>query len=198
MFVSHDKRVVYVRVPKTGSTAVVRQVHATHRGTSNGWDLEPYDVGFHTHVMVSQMPLEFKVRYKDYTWVGAIRNPYTWIPSFHAWIQKNTEYVRTTFLSHPEVEGNWVKFLDQLTVTPASWLYDPDGVVQVKSYKQEDPRPIEKLLGIKLADQMNVSKKKRDFVPDMQLKAIVHRKFFRELPYYTEPSMGETNTDPKP
>jgi hypothetical protein len=176
---------VYIRVPKTGSSAVI------HTGRKQkpefDWDLTPYDVGFDTHVMVQDTPKEFRVRYREYTWIAAIRNPLTWIPSFYQWISHAPAKSKERYIGSTVVEGNWVKFLQQLQVTPASWSYDPDGIVTVHSYRQEDPSPMEEILGFKLDEPYNVTRKRRDFVPNDQMLALVNRKFYRELPFYQEP-----------
>lgn len=182
MFVSHAKKLVYIRVPKTGSSVVV---HAGSRVRPPvDWDLTPYDIGFDTHVMVQDMPTQFKVRYRDYTWMAAIRNPMTWIPSFYSWLLKSNEAYKKNFCGSTEIEGNWHKFLEQLKVTPASWSYDPDGIVTVHSYRAEDPTPMEEILGLSLQERRNRTAKPRDFVPDDIALDLMKKKFFRELPYY--------------
>lgn len=182
MYVSHDKKLVFIRVPKTGSSAVI------HLGRKQkpefNWDLTPYDFGYTTHVMVQDLPIPFKVRYKDYTWMAGIRNPATWIPSFMSWCQKTHEHNREMYLGTKEFPDNPLKFLEALRVTPASWSFDPDGIVTVHSYKQENPKPMERILGFPLAERVNRTASPRSFELKPELLDLYNRKFFRELPHY--------------
>lgn len=188
MFVNHDKKVVYIRVPKTGSSAIVTAMRNRH-----GWDLEPYDMGFHTHTRMCDIPSQFKKRYQDYDWVIGIRHPLTWIPSFYAWIAKNSATMKQLAFGEPaNVPDNWLKFVDELCITPMMWGDDPDGIItQLIIHKQEDTTGLSKMLDVGLSERRNVTQRPRDFVPDEQVTELMNRKFHRELEFYKdEPLQG--------
>lgn len=188
MFVNHDKKVVYIRVPKTGSSAIVTSVR-----NQIGWDLEPYDFGFHTHTMMCQMPPQFKHRYADYTWVSGVRHPYTWIPSFYSWLKNNSQQMRELAFDEGKVEDNWLKFIGKIKVSPLAWRFDNDRIIKnVTIYKQEDTSGLANLLGVDLSQPRNVTKKRRDLELDDQIEDLIKRRFYAELAFYKDEPLEET------
>ena len=177
MFVHDDWKLIWARVPKTGSTAVCWSTEWTHK---------PQHYGNHTHAMFRDMPDSFVEQYADYQWAGHIRDPWTWLPSFYGWIKNNHPRMIKVFYPSKQVPQGWYNIVDGLHATPMDWLEDPR--VSPKIYTQEnmDEFAIDYNVTIK---PKNVTKEKRKpyQVPDRNddaLAQLIERKFSRELAFY--------------
>ena len=174
-FVCKRKDVVFIRVPKTGSTAVYRTV--LNPKTGPGW----YSYGQPTHILARDVDDELVEKYRQYTWIGGIRHPYKWIPSLYNWASLKTAPNRDRWLKGGACPHDWYSFVQSIIHTPFDWLEHPE--IDVQFYKQEDPTPIEDLLGCKLVEA-NVTPNPREFKPDAKTRELIERKFHRELACY--------------
>ena len=175
-FVAKRVPVVFIRVPKTGSTSVVR-VCGGHKTQGPGWA----ELATPTHVLASQVDPEIVETYRDYTWIGGIRHPLSWIPSFWKWLEfRNDENTRTRWCG--EHDGTWYGFVKAIKTTPFDWLENPWGI-EVKPCPLETPEVIEEILGIKLP-HINKTESLPAFNPDQKTLDLIETKFHRELQYY--------------
>lgn len=161
----HPLKLLYIRVPKTGSTSFVGALD----------NLKPEHIGsVHGNMVEARHLLERTGRWSEiaeYTCVGFIRHPYDWVRScFAHWRQAPTTF--------PEVKGakSLHGFVHRFMRTPLSWLCDAAGKLVCECWKTEDMSEIMPRLGL-------VEYRKRvraDNMPiDESTKALVRDKFAR-------------------
>lgn len=174
MLYSKERNAVFVRVPKTGSTSV----HHGHVHYHGPWTAGDRD----THTLPSHNTVEKKTLFKDARWFSAIRHPIPWLDSFYKWLcQNNVDDDKYVFGSG--LPSNGQEYLDRLKWTPCDWAYDADGIVEIETYKLEEPALAEEILGFKLAHHNSTGSPKRFNWSDKQL-AQIERVFHRELKHY--------------
>ena len=183
MHVNDKRKLVWARVPKTGSTSV--------REALGPWHKTPHThSGHHTHAMFSWMPYEFVEKYYEYEWAGCIRHPLAWLPSLRIWIRFNHPRMKTMcFGESGVVPDNWLDFLRELRVTPLDWLSDP-RVPAVTIHKTEEMDKLAEHFGVPVR-KLNVTREKRKdrFIEALDLQddrvmSIIENKFHRELEIY--------------
>jgi len=176
MHINHRLKLVFCRVPKTASTSFMRAI--------GHWDLTPQvAAGKHTHAMFREMTDKFIEEYRDYRWVGMVRNPHDWVPSLYSWIHNNHPRMKQTVFGSTEVPHNWVEFLQALKATPMDWLSDPRVQDRIEVFRMEDIPLIEASFDIKMPHQ-NRTAKPREFNPTLHEDALVQQIFHRELSFY--------------
>ena len=174
-FVCEAKRVVFIRVPKTGSTSVTKIVNDARNGP--GWK----KLGVPTHIRATSIAEEYVEKYRDYNWFGGVRHPYTWIPSFHRWLSlKNTDE-RLKWVDNYEIDRGWEPFIESIRWTPFEWI--DHRTIDVTPIPQEQSHLWEGIFGVKLP-VFNVSDHKKPFELTPGIKALIDKKFSRELKFY--------------
>lgn len=178
MYVSHKFSVVFVRVPKTGSTSVFKG-YTHHHG--------PWDKYFQTHLMPHQLERKHKEALKDYRWIAGIRHPMTWLPSLHRWLfQGHRSEERTRWTNFRVDDPNDHKsFLRAIRWTPMDWVHDPEGIVDVEPYRLEDAEDfIEEALRFRMTHH-NPTDVLPEFNWDDDDLEYIGKKFEREFKFYT-------------
>lgn len=172
MFISHERRAVFVRVPKTGSTTVVTNYRSIRPWSD--WDQE-------THVFPYENPVT-EERYADYEWWSAVRDPYTWIPSFYQWLARKPDRFNIRYMKDGTIYEDWEKFIRNIRYTPCDWAVS--DVVKVNVYKLEEPQVIADVFGVDMDRKQNITKERREFEPTPAVDRLIQDVFHRELEYY--------------
>jgi len=171
-FVNFEKKIVWIRVPKTGSTSVYKKVM---RGP--GWNMTAHP----THIRATSVAEEYVNKFKDFEWYGGIRHPYTWIPSLHRWLSLKNHDERLKWMKTYEIDNGWGSFIENIRWTPMEWL----------DHRQIDVIPIpmerwhlwESIFGIPYHEE-NVADRKKDFVITPEIRDLIWHKFPREMKFY--------------
>ncbi len=168
--------IVFIRVPKTGSTSVNHAVNG-HKSGGPGWR----EVAHPTHVLARDVDNWEELQHM--TWIGGIRHPYTWIPSFYSWLDYiDNGHVRSRWW-RGKTHTNWYDFVDGIRFTPFDWL--EHHTISVIPCPLEKPEVIEDLLKIRLPHANETPKGDRKaFNPDNRTMDLIEAKFHRELKYY--------------
>lgn len=179
MFVHDRLRLIWARVPKTGSSAVCFAVE--------DWTHKPQYFGNHTHAKMRDMPDDFVEKYRDYQWAGHIRNPWTWLPSFYSWISINHPRMIEVFYPSGKIPEGWYNIVDGLHATPWDWIDDPR--VSPKIYTQENMDEFACDYNVNVKPKNVTKEKRRDLISppsrdDDRLASLIERKFSRELAFY--------------
>jgi hypothetical protein len=175
MYVSDKLKLVYIRVPKTGSSSVCKAIGAVDPG---------FEHRHWVHARYGDIPADKWDGLKTYRKVGFIRHPLAWLPSFFALCQKHHTH-RTAYLTEPRAldaqDASW--FLRNLKWTPMDWLTDASGNSAVEVLRTEDMTPFLASIGVRPRYE-NATRERPviDWSGD-DLAYIGHR-FARELAYY--------------
>lgn len=171
MYVVPDLWLIYIRVPKTGSTSFTKS-------------LKPFS---HTGRIYKDKHATARVakenctadEWENFEKIGFIRNPYDWLESF---------YLSRTFPGfekHMKIdEVDFGEYIEQLTKTPMHWLSDKNGNLMVDVvYRMEDMSNICEYYGLK-ENHDNPRKRSGTFHYTPYLRSVIEEKFKSELEYY--------------
>lgn len=153
-----ELRLIFVRVPKTGSTSFLtslKNAHHTYRqvGAGHGTALEARS-------------LIGPGIWNTYTRIGFIRHPRFWIASYKKFLA-NTE--------------PWREFIANMP-TPYDWLADHKGDLLVNSvYRTEDMAKVTKAYGLQ---ECHVNASNDLVTPPPDCDDLIAVKFARELSHY--------------
>lgn len=174
-YVCDPLRLVYIRVPKTASSSFVKGVSRRY-----GWALHSDPV----HEYARNFSHEFSRAYKDYRWVGTIRHPLTWLPSFRAWVPPRPYEEKQSYFHDTNISGMpWHDFIDNLKVTPMDWLSRDGQPIDILRTEDIDAVAVE--FGITCAvDNPTEPGRKIPLPDDDRFKELVSQKFERELAFY--------------
>src|SRR3990167_9187928 len=128
MYVCQDRKLVYIRVPKTGSTAFVR---------SFGDALHEDDSDHETARNAEQRDKWQRCRELGYTTIGFVRHPLAWVRSMHSVCQSQTHWPEYA-TGHYQEDIGLSEFAERIRVTPFDWFTGANGVLIDKIYRTED------------------------------------------------------------
>lgn len=161
----HKLRLLYIRVPKTGSTSFVNGLD----------DQEPEHIGdVHGGVVEAEHLLRGRHEWLSYRRVGFIRNPYEWVQSAYA-------HWRISPDSFPTVQAasGLYQFVWRLPSTPITWLCDADGKLMCEVWRTEDMTTICARLGIR--EFRKNGRLREPMEMNDETRALICRKFAREF-----------------
>lgn len=155
--VCHERKLIFVRVPRTGSTSFLTSLKNSGGRYSNIG--EGHGTAHEARSLAPDL-------WKTYTTIGFIRDPWNWAASY-----------KTLFCA----DQHWSEYLE-MTMTPYDWLTDSDGLVIVDHiFRTEDMADVVKHFGLEPC-HVNASKE-NDQVP-VEYAEIMNQKFRRELLHY--------------
>ena len=133
MYVSHGRQLIYVRVPRTGSTWFLR----------HNRDLVHLSSGVDHETVWEAMSRDVWQEVSHYKRIGFVRQPLSWIPSFCymcAQERRNWERYISDTEPYSRATGCTDRFLSNLKMTPFDWFTNPEtGEVLVDTiYRTED------------------------------------------------------------
>jgi len=174
MFRFDSKRMLYFRVPGTGSTSFLDMVK--DQRSKCGDD----------HAMACDTRLDFREEYKDWEWFTIIRNPYDWAITFHAMCCRSLDHYNDWCDGEHSKEKPLEDFLSDLKITPLDWI-TVDEKLAGTVYKIESEKELSRKFDLVKLD------KRRNSHPDLHkgewtAYAIDAAKIrlHRELAYYPE------------
>ncbi len=201
MYIFHGIKVIYIRVPKTGSNSFLTSLYHvdtgdweyackgafTQRQIKRKSKLKRPGAGDHLDkrgehwtARKARELIDPKI-WESYDKIAAIRHPYTWAKSF---------YRQDGILEYGFGEDNSVPFTDflhNLKLTPFSWYTDDEGgFILDRVFKMEDmDKELEKY-GAKMVhrNRSNRPRHKPKFEMTDEHKVIIDKKFKREMVYY--------------
>ena len=178
----HESKVCFLRVPKTGSTAMRRMLG--HRyGKLRCEVSSPRG----SHVLWHECSEEEKALSKGYLHIGAVRNPIEWLRSFYVIIINNRHLQRIFLNDMLERSETFSQYMRKMTYTPCDWWDGLPEEEQLLVYRQEESEQFCKWLGIEhhVENVSDVQKK-----PEANLSAEDYawllERFEREYRYYPE------------
>lgn len=181
MFYNHDAKVCFIRVPKTGSTAMRRMLRNRY-GKFYCEASSPRG----SHALWFERTEEQK-DYEGYLVIGAVRNPLEWLRSFYVIIINNRHLQRIFLNEMLERSETFSEYMRKIKYTPCDWW---DGISPTENlivYRQEDSRQLCDWLGLDVHHENLTDKGKK---PDPELTPNdckwLLEKFYREYRYYPE------------
>lgn len=172
-FVCESKKIVWIRVPKTASTAVMKHV----REKPWGWN----SLGHPTHIRATSVAYDLVEKYRDYHWFGGVRHPFTWIPSLHRWLSLKNNDERLRWMKTYEIDNGWESFIQNIRWTPFEWLDHRE--IDVTPIPMEMSYLWKSIFDINL-ERHNVADRKKDFVVTPEIQQLIWDKFPREMKFY--------------
>ncbi len=201
MYIFHGIKVIYIRVPKTGSNSFLHALYHVDIGEfdyawkgaireaalkTKGKLRKPgagnhlNEFGYHWTARQAKKLIDPKI-WESYDKIAAIRHPYSWCKSF---------YRQPGLCQYGFEEDNslpFTEFLRNLKLTPFNWYTDDDGDFIIdRVFKMEEMDEELKKYKAKIVHH-NVSKvplHKPDFKLTDEHKSIMDEKFKREMTYY--------------
>jgi len=179
MWVSEERELLYIRVPKTGSESFVNALKLKwlgSKGHQTVWDA------------MQTNPMFYYYHHLKFKKIGFIRHPLPWLDSFFGWSMRGYQWRDYVYGPPYEKGKGGDQFLFNLTVTPLSWLTHPEtGELLVDEVYRTEDLP-------KIADEMNITIKHLNPTTEGRFKkqldwhdyrlAYVDKRFARELEYY--------------
>ncbi len=136
MHIFHDLKLIYIRVPKTGSSSFFVSMSRTHKvelvqiGARSLYPPFTTTQG-HYGAEMTRTLIDPEI-WDSYEKIGFIRHPYPWVVSFYN--QPNTDEMFREDNRKPLGEFIW-----NLKLTPFSWCTDSDGEMLIDTvYRMED------------------------------------------------------------
>ena len=204
MYIFHGIKMIYIRVPKTGSNSFLHSLYHVDVGELDyawkgafreaalktkgklrkpGAGRHLDERGYHWTAQQAKKLIDPKI-WESYDKIASIRHPYTWIKSF---------YRQPGILEYGFNEDNSVPFTDflrNLKLTPFNWYTDMDGgfildrVFKMEEMDKELDKYKAKMVHHNISSETEHQKHKPDFELTIEHKAIIDKKFKRELEYY--------------
>jgi len=186
MWIFHDLKLIYIRVPKTGSSSFIECMSKKHKVE----EVFLKDSPFSKFPPITQTQGHFSAQsarevidpeiWDSYEKIGFIRNPYGWVASFYN--QPNTDGM---FLE--DNRKPFGEFIENLKLTPFSWFEDDKGEILIDNvYRMEDLSSVMDKYGCETVHIHKMVKWKDCVTPDdaRKYKEIIKKKFRREFEYY--------------
>lgn len=171
MYVTHAGKIVFIRVPKTGSTSVLNAIRAK-------WpDLQVYR---RPHLKYSEAG---RCGDGSYYRFGCIRHPLDWLRSMYDSIHKGESH-RGLFTDSRKASKCIVKFLEELKYTPYDWLVNRGGKLSVIVHKTEEYAELEDRLGISIPRHNVTESPTVRFRYNSETEELLRAKFSREFKHY--------------
>jgi hypothetical protein len=163
--VSHKLKTIFIAVPKTGSTSVMRSVQDT--------DAEAELGDRHEKAPLARYRLGEEM-WRAYRKVGFVRHPMKWVASYYRFLSGNMP------ISDLDKFVLW-------TPTPYDWFTDATGNLLVdKIYRTEDMDAVVAELGLETVHHVNQGMNKQITVDLNEAHdGIIRQKFVREYAHYT-------------
>ena len=186
MHIFHNLKLIYIRVPKTGSSSFIHCMASKHKIEKVFLEDSPFSkfppitqTQGHFSAQSTREVIDRKV-WDSYEKIGFIRNPYPWICSFYN--QPNTDEMFREDNRKPFPE-----FIENLKLTPFSWFVDEDGKMLIDTvYRLEDIKEVLDGYGCETVHIHQMPKWKDNVSLEIahQHEKIIKEKFKRELEYY--------------
>ena len=188
MWIFHGLKIIYIRVPKTGSSSFIHCMASKHKMETVFLKDSPFSkfppitqTQGHFSAASTREVIDPKV-WNSYEKIGFIRHPYPWVASFYN--QPNTDEMFREDNRKPFPE-----FLENLRLTSFSSFTDSEGKMLIdKVYRLEDFSSIMDKYGCETT-HIHPMPKWKDNVTEAdanQHKDIIIKTFSRELEYYDD------------
>ncbi len=189
MLIFPDLKLIYIRVPKTGSNSFFHAMKNRHKSVvpnqeelnkRRSWsELPPPRISLYEHFTANQArQLIPKEVWDSYEKIAFVRNPYDWVVSLYD--QRGIDSVLGEDESKPFPE-----FLRNLKLTPFTWFLDGDEKMLIDTiYRMED---IDEVFDKYDCKHLHLMKRKhfaRNPVLTDEDREVIKAKFQRELAYY--------------
>jgi len=191
MVVYHDLKLIFIRVPKTGTNSFFNAM----RRNGYRYEFPRVDEVVNNHdALVYHVPPKIKDYYhfaaiqaktlindeeiwETYEKIGFIRHPYDWVVSLY---NKKMLHRRINV----DKNENFSEFIKCLRVTPFSWFLDEQDKMMInKVYRTEDMNDVLNQYGCEARHDNRNSGKKHIVFTD-ENRDLIDTKFYREWKYY--------------
>lgn len=175
MFIFHDLKMIYICIPKTGSTSFLQAIEKKHRFKFASSSHRSNHFIKHSKAKDVRDNFIKESIWSTYHKIGFIRHPYDWIRSIY---QLNNQ------LLGEDNTKPFPLYVKDFSLTMFDWFTDGEELIIDEIYRLEDFREIMKQYGAngKLHLNRTSPKKTTDITED--LKQIIDKKFAREMTYY--------------
>lgn len=163
MYLVPKLSLIYIRVPKTGSTSFVKSL----KRVGSSMKVSPHSTAIDSRIWCEK---EWKTHKK----IGFVRYPFDWVQS----------YFKTGLAGRKDGQELFERYIYRMQVTPMDWLCDEDGELMVdKVYRMEDMKEVCEQYGLQMFD-LNQSKCTETFEFNSEMVEIIKDRCRRELEYY--------------
>lgn len=184
MLVFPDLKLIYIRVPATGSTSFVQSLTETwpeskerdYRGVVQAKLLNNIRMQDHFTAEQGRLTIPAKI-WNSYEKIGFVREPLSWAKS----IYRKTAIVNSIDINN---SGTFEDFLRRLDKTPYYWFTDHQKNVIIDTiYRMEDMANVCKKYQIGYK-HINPAATFREITVTPQAETILREKFWREYEHY--------------
>ena len=184
MIVYNDLKVIFIRVPGTGTTTFHEQMKKVHTNHQEIRVPKPHparelnDIYMPEHFTAEQAQVCIDSRiWESYRKISFVRHPFWWARS----IYRKLDCKRMLGI---DTEGTFEAYLRRLTKTPYFWFTNTSGCVIIDTiYRTEDLRAVYAEFGVS-PKHGNKSPTKREYNIAADVDPLLHQKFAREYQHY--------------
>lgn len=188
MYIFHGLKLIYIRVPKTGSSSFFECMCRKHKvkivrlkpDQPPLSQFPPYTETLgHFGAMTARTLINPKI-WNSYEKIGFIRNPFSWVKSFYN--QPNTHE-----MFGEDNRKLFKQFIENLELTPFSWFTDTNGEMLIDTvYRLEDISSVLDKYGCETVHlhKMPISSRRITLEIVKEHEDIIRKKFRREMEYY--------------
>jgi hypothetical protein len=183
MIIYPDLKIIYIRVPATGSTTFHDQMSRKHEHygvpvPANSPVRRMNNIHMIDHYTIEQAKLCIEPKiWNSYEKIAFVRHPFWWARSIYRKLD-------TFNMIGIDTEGTFERYLRKLDKTPYFWFTDASGCVMIDTiYRTEDLRKIYEKYGAS-PRHGNPSPTKREYEVSKEVPRLLQEKFAREYEHY--------------